>query len=189
MPDADVVAGAGEGGPGNVEPAVAGEQLVGVGVCPQERHEEVELCRVARTDVGCLTGEVLRILETSDPPVHLLVPIPGVDDDGSDVQPGRFQQLKASVGQVGYILLGGDVPWIFTQIEELAQAEVSGELHVFEASVVHDFRCFSFTLQSYEKILTFASISSIYFVKYEVVFGEDKISNNVHAEAKVPDVN
>ena len=189
MPDADVVAGAGEGGPGNVEPAVAGEQLVGVGVCPQERHEEVELCRVPRSDVGCLTGEVLRILDTSDPPVHLLVPVPGVDDDGSDVQPGRFQQLKASVGQVGYILLGGDVPWIFTQIEELAQAEVSGELHVFEASVVHDFRCFSFTLQSYEKILTFASISSIYFVKYEVVFGEDKISNNVHAEAKVPDVN
>ena len=52
--EADVVAGRGVGVPGDVEPAGAGEELVGGGVRLQVVHEAVELCRVAGTDVGCL---------------------------------------------------------------------------------------------------------------------------------------
>ena len=43
VPDADVVAGRGEGSPGDVEPAGAGEELVGALVRLQELHETVEL--------------------------------------------------------------------------------------------------------------------------------------------------
>ena len=43
VPDADVVARLGEGSPGDVEPAVAGEQLVGALVRLQELHESLEL--------------------------------------------------------------------------------------------------------------------------------------------------
>ena len=39
VPDADEVAGRGEGRPGDVEPAVAGEQLVGALIRLQELHE------------------------------------------------------------------------------------------------------------------------------------------------------
>ena len=39
VPDPDVVAGLGVGVPGDVEPAGAGEELVGVRVHPEERYE------------------------------------------------------------------------------------------------------------------------------------------------------
>ena len=53
----------GEGRPGDVEPAVAGEELVGALVRLQELHEAVELRRIAWTDVGSLAGEVLSLIQ------------------------------------------------------------------------------------------------------------------------------
>jgi hypothetical protein len=47
----DVVAGRREGIPGDVEPAIAGKELVGVFADPQEFNEMPELRRVARSDV------------------------------------------------------------------------------------------------------------------------------------------
>ena len=43
VPDSDEVAGRGKGGTGDVEPAGAGEELVGTLVRLQELHEAVEL--------------------------------------------------------------------------------------------------------------------------------------------------
>ena len=43
IPYADVVAGRGEGGPGEMEPAVAGEELVGILTFLEEFHQSPEL--------------------------------------------------------------------------------------------------------------------------------------------------
>ena len=55
----DVVPGDGEGRPGDVEPAGAGQQLVGEGVGRQERDQALELGGVSRADVG---GAALKVL-------------------------------------------------------------------------------------------------------------------------------
>ena len=57
--DKDVVAGLGEGVPGNVEPVGAGEELVGEVVVAQEVDEPLELCWIFRANVGGLTDEML----------------------------------------------------------------------------------------------------------------------------------
>jgi len=124
--------GRGVGVPGDVEPAGAGEELVGVRVHPEERYEQVELLRGACADVGSLAGEVLRIPYTTDHPVHLGVPETRVDDDGTHMLPGRFQQVEATVGQIVNIAYRRDVPRVFLQVEKLAQAEVRRELDVME---------------------------------------------------------
>ena len=51
----------GEGGPGDVEPAGAGEELVGVLPVFEEVHEFCELRRIFRTDVGSLADQVLGV--------------------------------------------------------------------------------------------------------------------------------
>ena len=53
------MAGLGEGVPGDVEPAGARQQLVGVRRGLEEIHEALELGWVFRADVGCLAAEVL----------------------------------------------------------------------------------------------------------------------------------
>ena len=83
-----------------------------------------------------------------------------IDKNAVDVQATFAEKVQDKLFQNGEL-----VPYESDFLTSYGQAIKDGELHVFEASVVHDFRCFSFTLQSYEKILTFASISSIYFVK------------------------
>ena len=55
IPYPDVVAGRGEGIPGDVEPAIAREQLVGVFADLQEFDELPELRGIFRTDVGSLS--------------------------------------------------------------------------------------------------------------------------------------
>ena len=57
--DLDVVAGRRERIPGDVEPAIAGKELVGVFADLQEFNERPELRRVARPDVGGLAEKVL----------------------------------------------------------------------------------------------------------------------------------
>ena len=49
------MAGYAEGTPGDVHPAVAGQELVGQIVNLQKRYQALELTRVLGTDVGGLT--------------------------------------------------------------------------------------------------------------------------------------
>ena len=57
--EADEVSGLGEGVPGDVEPGGARQELVGVRRGLEEIHEALELGRILRADVSCLTAEVL----------------------------------------------------------------------------------------------------------------------------------
>ena len=59
IPYSDVVAGRGEGIPGDVKPAVAGKELVGMLAELEVIDEGLELCRIARADVGSLAEKVL----------------------------------------------------------------------------------------------------------------------------------
>ena len=61
------MAGLGEGIPGDVEPAIAREHLVGIFADLQEFNEMPELRRVARSDVGSLTEEMLGATDTPYP--------------------------------------------------------------------------------------------------------------------------
>ena len=72
IPDADKVAGWGEGIPGDVKPARARQELVGVLPILQERHEFGELFGILRTDIGSLADEVLGIAYTPYLLVHRL---------------------------------------------------------------------------------------------------------------------
>ena len=81
--EADVVAGDAEGSPGDVEPAVAGEELVGEVVVAEEVDEALELSRIFGADVGSLADEVLRVLDTTDSAVDRLAAVAGVDEDGA----------------------------------------------------------------------------------------------------------
>ena len=83
VPDADEVAGWGEGIPGDVEPTIAGQELVGEGVGLQEGDEAVELLRVLGADVGSLAKEVLGVLDAANQAVHAAVAEAGVDDEGT----------------------------------------------------------------------------------------------------------
>ena len=60
------MAGGAEGSPGDVEPAGAGQELVGQGVMAEEIDQALELSRVARADVGSLAQEVLGTSDTTD---------------------------------------------------------------------------------------------------------------------------
>ena len=104
VPDADEVAGWGEGVPGNVEPVGGGEELVGESVGLQEGDEAVELGRVLRADVGGLAFLVLGVLDAADQAVHAAVAEAGVDDDGTDLLSGRLQDHQTAIGQVGHDL-------------------------------------------------------------------------------------
>ena len=55
-----------EGIPRDVEPAVAGEELVGIFTGLEEGDEALELLGVARADVGGLTDEVLGVGDATD---------------------------------------------------------------------------------------------------------------------------
>ncbi len=87
----DVVAGWGDGTPGDVEPAGAGEELVGQIVSLEEGHEALELLRVLGADVGGLAEEVLRVADTTHEGVDARVAETGVDQDGADRLSGGFQ--------------------------------------------------------------------------------------------------
>ena len=81
---ADEVAGLGEGGPGDVEPGGARQQLVGVGAGLEEIHEALELGWVLRADIGSLTAEVLRSGDATHQTVHPAVAEARVHDDWPD---------------------------------------------------------------------------------------------------------
>ena len=85
------MAGWGKGIPRNVEPAVAGQELVGVGRGAEKFHKLSELLWVSRTDIGCLTDEVLGVVDATHQTVYPSVSESGVDHDGADDEPCRLQ--------------------------------------------------------------------------------------------------
>ena len=85
------MSGRGEGIPRDVEPAVAGKELVSIGVGAKEVDEVLELTRVLGADVGGLAREVLRVLDATDQSVDARVTEAGVDEDGTDHLAGGFQ--------------------------------------------------------------------------------------------------
>ena len=81
--EADVVARLGEGIPGNVEPGLGGEELVGEGVGLEEVDEALELSWILRTDISSLAYEVLRVFNTPYPTIDSLTAEARIDDDGA----------------------------------------------------------------------------------------------------------
>lgn len=81
-----------EGVPRNVEPAVAGKELVGVFASAEKVDQALELARVLRADVGSLAKKVLGVLDTTDDSVDARVAETGVDDDWANHLSGVFQQ-------------------------------------------------------------------------------------------------
>ena len=69
IPYPNVVAGRGEWIPGDMEPAVAGQELVGEVVGFKEVDEALELNRILGTDIGGLAEEMLGI---ADAPYHII---------------------------------------------------------------------------------------------------------------------
>ena len=85
------MAGLGEGTPRDVEPAVAGKELVGEFVTLEKVHEALELGGIARADVGGLTEQVLGVTDTTHEGVDARVTEAGVDEDGTDHLAGGLQ--------------------------------------------------------------------------------------------------
>ena len=133
----DKVAGGGEGRPRDVEPAGAGQQLVGIGAVAEEIDQALELARVLGTDVGSLTEQVLRVADATHLAVVGLVAVARVDDDGSHLAACWLQQILATVLQVKHDLRRWQVIGVLPQIEELAQHKMRRESDVIELCVFH----------------------------------------------------
>ena len=119
-----------EGIPGDVEPAIACEQLVGVFADLQEFNEIPELRGVLRPDVGSLTEKVLGSTDTPYPLVDFGISEPRVDDERSCYDSCRFEQQMAAVGQIDDDLHCRDVLRIFPEVKKLAQHKMLGEPYI-----------------------------------------------------------
>ena len=103
-----------------MEPAIAGQELVGIGAGAKEVDKALELLGVARADVSGLTKEVLRILDATDEGIDARVAVAGIDDDGTDHLSGRLQEHQTAIGHVRHVLHGGNVVGILAEIKKLA---------------------------------------------------------------------
>ena len=74
-----------------MEPAGAGQELVGVFTSAEEVDQALELSRVLGADVGSLSQQVLGVLDATYQSVGARVAEAGVDDDGTDHLSGRLQ--------------------------------------------------------------------------------------------------
>ena len=125
--DADIVAGWTEGSPRDVEPAIAGEELVGKGLGFQERDKALELGWVFGADVGSAALEVLGVLDTANESVDARIAEAGVDDDGTaDGLAGRLQQQAAAIDHVGHLLRRRNVGRVLAGVAELCQRKMLG---------------------------------------------------------------
>ena len=125
------MAGGGEGTPGDVEPAAAGgQELVGEFVSLEEVDESQKLLRVLGAYVGSLACEVLRVADAAHMAVDILVAESGVDDDGTDHLPGRFQEHHAAIDHVRHMLQRGFVARVLPCVQKLLQREVFRETSV-----------------------------------------------------------
>ena len=121
----------GEGIPRDVEPAVASQQLVGIGAGAKKVDEALELLWVFGTDVGGLAKEVLRVLDTADKGVDARRAEAGVDEDRTNHLSGRLQEHQAAIGHVHDVLHGGLVVGVLVGIDEFCQRKVITEFCVF----------------------------------------------------------
>ena len=119
-----------EGIPGDVEPAIACEQLVGVFADLQEFNEIPELRGVLRPDVGSLTEKVLGSTDTPYPLVDFGISEPRVDDERSSYDACRFKQQMTAVGQIDNILHRRDVLRIFPKVKKFAKPEMRRKSHI-----------------------------------------------------------
>ena len=120
------MAGRTEGSPGDVEPAGAGQELVGIFTIAEERDQTVELGGVLGADVGSLANEVLRVPDTAHKGVDAGVAETGVDDDGADGLAGRLQQQAAAIDHVGHLLRRRNVGRVLAGVAELCQRKMLG---------------------------------------------------------------
>ena len=125
------MAGLGEGSPGDVKPAIAGEELVGEVVASEEFHKPLKLFGIARADVGCLADEVLRVADTTNEGVNPAVAEARIDYDGADFKAGRFQEHQAAVGHVCHVLHRWFVVGVFVDVEEFRQREMITKFRFF----------------------------------------------------------
>ena len=121
--------------PTDVEPAIAREQLVGELVSLEEVDQALELLRLTGANVGSLAEQVLRVRDATHMTVDVLVAEAGVDDDGADHLPGRFQEHHAAIDHVRHVLQRGLVARVLLRIDEFLQRKV-----LTESCVFHD-RC------------------------------------------------
>ena len=135
------MSGDAEGVPRDVEPPVAGEELVGQIVRLEEIDQALELLRVLGADVGGLAEQVLRVTDSTHEGVDARVAETGVDEDGTDHLSGGFQEHQTAVGHVRHVLHGGFVIWVFVQVNKLAQPEVGREPSVIDCCVHICFHC------------------------------------------------
>ena len=126
-----------EGSPGDVEPAGAGQELVGVFTGAEEVNEALELARVFRADVGSLAKEVLGVANATNQGVDARVTVAGIDDDGTDHLPGGLQKHQTAIGHVRHMLHGRLVVGILAQIEKFAKFKVGRQPRVIELCVFH----------------------------------------------------
>ena len=138
IPYSDKVAGLGEGCPRDVEPAGAGEELVGEGVMAQEVDEALKLSGILGTDIGGLTEEVLRVLHAAHQRVDIGIAVAGVDDDGTDRRAGGFEEHQATVGHVDNILRRRFVTRVFLGVQEFLEGKMQREFdfHNFNSSIL-----------------------------------------------------
>ena len=109
-----------------MEPAGAGQELVGKGVGLQECDQTLELGGVLGADVSCLAMKVLGVLDATHEGVDARVAEAGVDDDGTDLLTGRLQQHQTAVGHVHHLLCRRNVGRVPAGIAELCQRKMSG---------------------------------------------------------------
>ena len=73
--DSDIIAGLGEGVPRDVGPAVASQEMDGIGAGAEKVDKALELLGIFGADVGGLTKEVLRALDATDEGVDARVAV------------------------------------------------------------------------------------------------------------------
>jgi len=108
-----------------VEPAGAGEELVGEGMGLQEADQLLELRGVLGADVGSLALQMLRAGDATHESVDTGIAETGVDDDGTaNGLAGRFQQHQAAIDHVGNLLRRRNVGRVPAGVAELRQRKV-----------------------------------------------------------------
>lgn len=126
-----------EGSPGDVKPAGADQELVGVFTGAKKVNKALELLRVLGADVGSLAKEVLRVANATDKGVDARRAETAIDDDRADHLAGGLQEHQAAIGHVRHVLHGGLVVGVLAQIEKFAQTEVGRQPRVIELCVFH----------------------------------------------------
>lgn len=107
-----------------MEPAGAGEELIGILAFLEEVHQSQESRRIFGTNIGCLANEVLRACDAANLAIHGFAAKAGIDDDRTCDEPRRFQQLMAAIGQIHYDLHRRKVALVFPEIKKFAQFKV-----------------------------------------------------------------